>query len=101
MSLSPRFSSSERQGFTDRVSPSPAGCSIVLQRLGQRRGDPARRHGIDPDALLRPGDRQRLGQLFSEWNGALTGSSMPRFTPLLLETSIARSTADFWPEITT
>ena len=40
------------------------------------------------------------GPIRLEWKGAETGSSMPRFTPRALDTSMARSTAVRWPEIT-
>ena len=36
---------------------------VGADRLGHRRRDPAGRDGVDADAVLRPGDGERLGQL--------------------------------------
>ena len=41
------------------------------------------------------------GCISAEWNGADTGSSIARRTPLALATSTARSTAVLWPDTTT
>ena len=41
------------------------------------------------------------GAISGQWNGAETGSGMPRLMPCSLTSAIARSIAALWPESTT
>ncbi len=59
-----------RGAAEDRFRPG----GVVLERLGQRRRDPARRYGVDPDALGGPGDGEALGELrYAALAGAVGG----------------------------
>ena len=48
-------------GVRLRIASDPGG--VVLQRLCQRRCDPARRYGVYPDTLGRPSNGEALGEL--------------------------------------
>ena len=61
---------------------------VVLKCLGQRRRDPARRYGVDPDALGGPSNGEALGELSDTAFAGAIGGGEARAPKLSIEATL-------------